>query len=104
MKVLSKDYGKRGFKLIVNNVTKASEGQEVYNRLSQVSDRFGLNIRINYLGHIFTDKAVSDAVRQQRLFTDIYPTSKASVCIHGIAKMLTETLSPSDIEWGRIFA
>lgn len=104
MKVLSKDYDKRGFKLIVNNVDKASEGQEVYNRLSQVSDRFGLNIRIDYLGHIFNDKAVSDAVRQQRLFTDIYPTSQASVCIHGIAKMLTETLSPSDIEWGRIFA
>ncbi len=104
MKVLSKEYGKRDFKLIVNGVRTAGEGKDIYNRLAQVSDRFGLNIRIDMLGHIFTDKSVPAAVRKQRLFCELYPTSQASVCIHDIAVMLIETLSPSEIGWGRIFA
>lgn len=104
MKVLSKDYGKREFKLIVNDAAGDREALNVYNRLEQVSDRFGLNIRMDYLGHIPSDKAVSAAVNQQRLFTELYPSYPASKCVRKIAESLVETLTPSEIGWGKIFA
>jgi flagellar biosynthesis protein FlhG len=104
MKVLSREYDKRDFKLIVNSVKSRSEGLSVFNRLSQVSDRFGLNIRIEFLGHIFLDPSVQAAVREQRLFAERYPNSPASKCIVDLASTLVDSMEPAEIRWGRIFA
>jgi len=103
MKVLSRDYGKRDFQLIVNSVKKESEAIEVFKRLDQVSDRFGLDIRINYLGHIVHDVSVPKSVREQRLFAERYPDSPAAGCIGRIAARLMRTLEPREIGWGKIF-
>ena len=104
MKVLSRDYGKREFRLIVNSVKSRKEAMDVYQRLTLVADRFGLNIRIDLLGHIFHDDVVRLAVREQRLFAERYPTSPATRCVADIAKTLAETLEPVEIGWGKIFA
>lgn len=104
MKVLSKEYGKKEFKLIVNSVKSEQEGANVFGRLSQVSDRFGLNIRIDYLGHIYHDEMVQRAVREQSLFAEKYPGTKAAKCIANIAGQLVQNAKPAELSWGKIFA
>ncbi len=104
MKVLSRDFDKRDFKLIVNSVKSKKESLDVFSRLSQVSDRFGLDIRIDLLGHIVHDPVVSTAVRRQMLFTEKYPNSPAAMCIYDIADNLVRTLRPAEVRWGKIFS
>jgi len=104
MKVLSREFDKRDFKLIVNSVKSKKESLDVFSRLAQVSDRFGLDIRIDLLGHIVHDPVVSTAVRRQTLFAEKYPNSPAAMCINDIADNLVRTLKPAEVRWGKIFS
>jgi len=105
MKVLSRDYGQRAFKLIVNSVSGKRDALFVHNRLEQVSDRFGLNIKIDLLGYIMHDECVPKAVREQRLFADRYPGCRAAECVRDIARTLSqEETALSGIGWEKVFA
>ncbi|VAX22997.1 Flagellar synthesis regulator FleN, partial [hydrothermal vent metagenome] len=100
IKVLSRSYDTHNFKLIVNNVKTSYEGENVKSRLEKVADRFGLNVRLDFLGHIPTDDSVSRAVRSQRLFIEAYPNSKAAEAIRRIASRLIISRDPVEsIGW-----
>jgi len=100
IKVLSRSYDTHNFQLIVNNVKTSYEGENVKSRLEKVADRFGLNVRLDFLGHIPTDDSVSRAVRSQRLFIEAYPNSKAAEAIRRIASRLIISRDPVEsIGW-----
>ncbi|MGK7346777.1 MAG: MinD/ParA family protein [Candidatus Nitrospinota bacterium M3_3B_026] len=104
MKKLSREYDRRDFRLIVNSVKNAAEAQSVSERLARVADRFGLDIRIDLLGHITQDEMVSRAVREQRLFMEKYPGTKAAGLLKRIAKNLVENDAPAGIGWEKVLA
>jgi flagellar biosynthesis protein FlhG len=58
MKVLSTKYDEKHFKVIMNNVTHATEAKDAFRRLNLVTERF-LNISIDYLGFIPHDISFS---------------------------------------------
>lgn len=103
MKVLSRDYDKREFRLIVNSVKSATEAETVHRRLEAVADRFGLNISIDMLGWIALDDAVSASVREQKLFSQRYPNSRATASIKRLAEAVL-TSTTAGLDWGRIFS
>jgi len=103
MKVLSRDYQVCGFKLIVNSCKSRQEAINVYQRLVMVADRFGLGIKIDFLGHVVFDEKVSQAVRKQRLFCEAYPASPASRNIDGIVDTMEKTVTQGELSWGAIF-
>ncbi len=102
MKVLSRDYRVQGFKLIVNSVRDRKEAINVYQRLAMVADKFKLGIKIDFLGHVVFDTAVSSAVRRQRLFCEAFPKSEASKNIAGIVHTVEQTASEGRINWGNV--
>lgn len=104
MKKLSREYGKRDFRLIVNSVKNAAEAQSVSERLARVADRFGLDIKIDLLGHITQDEMVSRAVREQRLFVEKYPGARAAGLLRRIAKNLVESSARAGIGWEKVLA
>jgi flagellar biosynthesis protein FlhG len=77
MKVLSKRYQEKRFRLLVNMVRDEQEAKDVYRKLTLVSDRF-LNIAIDYMGYIPYDDYLKIAVSQQRSVVDAYPHAKCS--------------------------
>ncbi|MBI3814046.1 MAG: MinD/ParA family protein [Nitrospinae bacterium] len=99
MKVLSRDYARNSFKLVVNSVKSKEEGLDVFNRLNKVADRFQLNISMNYLGHILDDDNVTRSVREQRLFSEKYPNSPASVCVRSITREIITANIEQGLEW-----
>jgi flagellar biosynthesis protein FlhG len=103
MKVLSRDYKVKSFHLIVNSCRDRQEATHIYKRLVMVSDKFSLGIRIDFLGHIVMDACVSQAVRKQRLFTDLFPGAEASKNIVGIVDTLVKTVGTGGVEWDNIF-
>ncbi|MBI4666553.1 MAG: MinD/ParA family protein [Nitrospinae bacterium] len=104
MKVLSRDYDQRKFRLVVNSVAGRRDADIVHNRLEQVADRFNLNIQIDLMGYIMSDEMVLRSVREQRLFTEQFPSCKASECIRRIARTFVETSAPMEMGWDQLLA
>jgi flagellar biosynthesis protein FlhG len=87
IKILYNGHDEKRIMLIVNMVKNSYEGREVYRKLSKATERF-LDLSIEYLGYIVHDEKVTEAVIQQRMFTEIYPYAQASKCVSSIAKKL----------------
>lgn len=74
-------------KLIVNRVASVVEGRRVAERVTSIAGQF-LNLKVDYLGYVYDDEAVSQAVRKQRPFYVSDPKSKAAACITQIVNRL----------------
>jgi flagellar biosynthesis protein FlhG len=79
-----------GIKLIVNRVKSVAEGKKVADRLIGIASQF-LNTKVDYLGFIYDDPIVSQAVLKQKPFMVIDPKAKASQCIQHIVGRLEKT-------------
>ncbi len=77
-------------KLIVNRVSNSGDGKKIADRMVQIASQF-LNLKIEYLGFIYNDNAVEQAVLKQTPFYVNAPKSKASACIRHIVYRLEKT-------------
>ena len=68
-----------GLKLVVNRVKSAAEAKKVADRMTNIAGQF-LNLKVDYLGYIYDDPVVSQAVLRQKPFLVIDPRSRASFC------------------------
>lgn len=76
-------------KMISNRVKNDAEGQNVYEKMSVVSEKF-LNIPITYLGPVPMDEQISKAVMRQKPVSVINPDAPSSKAIKQIAEKLLE--------------
>jgi flagellar biosynthesis protein FlhG len=72
-----------GLKLVVNRVRTVTEAKKVADRMIRIAGQF-LNLKVEYLGFIYDDQAVANAVQRQRPFMVVDPRCKASVCVQHI--------------------
>jgi flagellar biosynthesis protein FlhG len=87
MKVLSTDYGRHRFLLVMNQVRSDEEGRHTYEALEKVAKRF-LPFSLDYLGAIPEDPVVRMAVRHQTPFFKRSPQARATVAISQLAKRI----------------
>ncbi len=74
-------------KLIVNRVSSVTEGKKVAERVINIASQF-LNLKVDYLGYVFEDNAVREAVRKQKPFSVLEPRAKATACVNQIVSRL----------------
>ena len=79
-------------KLLVNRVKSAADANKISKRIIDISRQF-LNADIEYLGYIYEDDVVHQAVLRQRPFSVMSPKSKASTCLRHIISRLEKTES-----------
>jgi len=84
-------------KMISNRVKSAAEGQNLYEKMSVVSDKF-LNIPITYLGPVPMDEQISKAVMRQKPVSLLNPEAQSSKAIRQIAETLLELDSEENLE------
>lgn len=84
MKILSRDHGVEKFKIVANMVRSLKEGQELYAKLTRVTDRF-LDVTLELVGTIPYDENVRKAARKQKAFIEAYPKSPASMAVKSLA-------------------
>jgi flagellar biosynthesis protein FlhG len=75
MKLLSTQYHEKKFNLVVNQIRNEDDALDVYRKLTMVANRY-LDISIDYLGSIPEDRQMVDAIRKQRVISEIFPNSK----------------------------
>jgi flagellar biosynthesis protein FlhG len=90
-----------GLKLVVNRVKKVEDAKKVADKMISITGQF-LNLKVDYLGFIYDDEAVSRAVLRQRPFMVVDPQCRASLCIQHIVGRMDKTGLRDDSGFGKI--
>ncbi|ACN82850.1 MinD/ParA family protein [Brachyspira hyodysenteriae] len=89
IKSIAPENANADIKILVNRVTKASEGKEVSDKIIITSKKY-LDMDVKYLGHVMEDKTIPYAVSQQLPFYQYDNKCQASMSIHNIAKRIID--------------
>ncbi|GAB2709327.1 MinD/ParA family protein [Aliiglaciecola sp. 3_MG-2023] len=84
IKLLNREHGVFRFKIVANMVRNMREGQELFAKLSKVTNRF-LDVALELVATVPYDENIRKSVRKQKAIVDAYPGSPASVAIRGLA-------------------
>ncbi|MDR3130970.1 MAG: MinD/ParA family protein [Treponema sp.] len=90
-----------GLKLVVNRVRSAADAKKVADRMTGIVGQF-LNLKVEYLGFIYDDFMVSQAVIQQKPFMVIDPKCKASQCVQHIVGRMEKSNIREDGGFGNM--
>jgi len=74
-------------KLIINRVSSVTEAKKISQRVINIAGQF-LNLKVDYLGFVYDDPSVPNAVRKQVPFMVSDPNGKAAGCIQHIVGRL----------------
>ncbi|MGB2742289.1 MAG: MinD/ParA family protein [Cognaticolwellia sp.] len=85
MKLLSRDHGLFKFKVVANMVRSTKEGQQLFAKLSKVTDRF-LDVALELVAVIPFDENIRKAVRKQQAIVEAFPNSPASIVFKSLAQ------------------
>ena len=77
-------------KLLVNRVHSAEEGKRVSDRIINIAGQF-LSYKLEYLGFVYDDSAVTTSVIRQKPFLEAMPSSKPAICIKHIVGRIEKT-------------
>jgi flagellar biosynthesis protein FlhG len=70
-------------KLLVNRVHSGDEGKRISDRIISIAGQF-LNYKVDYIGYVYDDPAVSTSVIRQKPFLVVSPSSKPAMCVKHI--------------------
>ena len=84
IKILSREYGVFRFKVVANMVRSMREGQDLFTKLTRVTDRF-LDASLELVACIPYDNNVRQAVRKQKVVVDAFPKSPAALAFRALA-------------------
>ncbi|GHV69919.1 site-determining protein [Spirochaetia bacterium] len=92
IKIIASEYEglNMGLKLVVNRVKTAADAKKVADRMTNIAGQF-LNLKVDYLGFIYDDAVVSQAVLRQKPFMVIDPKCKASLCVQHIVDRMEKS-------------
>lgn len=89
IKVLSTRHDVKRFSIVVNQAESEREALAVFRQISLVCDQFLGTLSLDFLGYIPYDKKLVQAVRSQRLVTDLFPEAVASQMLIKIARQFS---------------
>ena len=87
MKLLSTQYHEKKFNLIVNQIRTENDALDVYRKLTMVANRY-LDISIDYLGSVPEDRQMIDAIRKQKVISELFPGSKTTTSFRQLASRI----------------
>jgi len=89
IKIIASEYDslEMGLKLVVNCAKGAAQAKVIADRMINITGQF-LNLKLDYIGFIYDDTSVSNAVLQQKPFIVVDPKCKASICVKHLVDRL----------------
>ena len=91
--------GSANVHLVANKVESEEEGRAVYNKMNSVVQKF-LGGDLDYLGYVIKDGQLEKAVRNQKVVSIEYPTSKAAKNFENLASRLLQKDTTTHFRWG----
>lgn len=91
--------------VVANGVVDDAEAERVFEQIARAARQF-LGNEPGWLGPVYQDVKVADAVRRQRAVVDLYPDSRAASCYERIAMRLntqSQGIARDDVDyWERL--
>ncbi len=94
IKLLNRDYGLTRFRVLASMTRSVQEGQSLFNKLTQVSERF-LDATLQYVGNVPFDDNLRKAIQRQRAVVEMAPRSKAALAFQSLAEKVDKWPLPS---------
>ena len=94
IKILNREHGVFKFKIVANMVRNLREGQELFAKLSKVTNRF-LDVALELVATIPYDENIRKSVRKQKAIVDAFPNSPAAISINKLAQSAMSWPIPS---------
>lgn len=89
IKVMNQQYQHRQFKILANMIRTPEEGQTLFYKLKNATDRF-LEINLQFLGSVPYDDQVRNAIQNQKAVTEMYPNAKATLAYKQLANRIVD--------------
>lgn len=86
IKVLNKDHGVCRFRVISNMVQGVQDGRELFAKIMAVTDKYLLDVHLDFMGSVPHDEYLRKAVQKQRAVIDAYPRSKAALAFKALSQ------------------
>jgi len=93
MKLLSRDHGVFKFKVVANMVRNPKEGQQLFAKLTKVTDRF-LDVGLELVAVIPFDENIRKSMRKQQAIVEAFPKSPAALAFTDLAKNVSRWSLP----------
>ena len=93
IKVLSQDYAKHKFRILVNNVA-ATEARAIFENMAKAACRF-LDVTLDFMGHIPFDEKLKQSSRLHRLVVEAFPVAPSAVAFRQLAETLEQWPYPT---------
>jgi len=96
IKVLSKEYNVKGFKLLANMTRSEQHGQQLYQKVAKVCEQF-LDIHIDYLGTVPFDHDLRESIQKQAPVVIAKPSSASAQAFKMMANQVQQWPIPTDV-------
>ncbi len=94
IKLLSRDHGLHRFHILTNKIHSQREGQDLFNKLEKVTDRF-LDVVLSFMGGLPYDDVLRKSIQRQKSVVSAYPNSKISMAFKILAERVDRWPMPS---------
>jgi flagellar biosynthesis protein FlhG len=101
IKVLSRDFGVRRFRMVANMVQNEGAARQLHRKLSRVCDRF-LEVVIDFSGWVPHDERLRQAIRRQCAVVDLWPSSRSALAFKQLATAVDTWTEPERAGLDRI--
>lgn len=85
IKILSQEYAKHDFLVLINKVKSEQDALEVFKNISTVAHQY-LSVSLDYIGHIQNDEKLRRATQLSKPVVDAFPTAPSSVNFRQLAE------------------
>lgn len=99
IKVLHQRHRENHFSVITNMVRDEADGRQVFQKLSDVADRF-LCVSLNYRGFVPNDLILRQSIRSQQLVVQTQARSPSAMAIRTIAENLKDSQRFTELKGG----
>jgi flagellar biosynthesis protein FlhG len=101
IKVLSRDFDVRRFRMVANMVRNETEARQLHHKLTRVSDRF-LDVVIDFTGWVPHDERLRQAIKRQSAVVDLWPSSRSGLAFKKLAGAVDTWAEPERTGQDRI--
>lgn len=93
IKILSREHDVYKFKIVANMVRSMREGQDLFAKLTKVTDRF-LDVALELVATVPFDENMRKATRRQKTMVELFPDSPASIAFRTLAHKALQWPTP----------
>ncbi len=99
MKIMSQEYAKQHFLILVNRVDSKPDALAIFDNLSKVVNQY-LHVSLEYVGYVPNEEKLRYVTQLHRPIVDAYPVSHAAICYRQLAENILHSSCLEDYSGG----